>query len=242
MAWWNNPWEYSHQFVMSLSSMMDYSFGTTGWSYRRHGTNKELEQVQNRHLSMASCLKRERLSVFWPGKSGDTEHPVLTCATCQSQQGNHPTSLWCRTKFPNSHEKRNPSTDFSSMVQRTLSFWIVTRFISYEELINVLSNKDLSDLKICFSTHGILRAVESDNETYIETHEFQNFRHKFGFDHIRLSPRYRKPNGEAERVVHLVKNLPKKCIAHGGDTQLGLQHLRNIFLRRKTEAPIATVV
>lgn len=101
-------------------------------------------------------------------------------------------------------------------------------FIDYSELRNASSSEVIAALKRWFSTHGIQRILESDNGACFVAREFQDFKRKWGFDHVTSSPRYPKSNGLAERAVQVVKNILKKCTEDGSDVQLALLNLRNV--------------
>jgi len=60
----------------------------------------------------------------------------------------------------------------------------------------------------CLARHGIPLILRSDNGPQfdpLKTREFNDFKIKFGFDHVTLSPHYPKSNGFIEIMMKTVK-------------------------------------
>ena len=65
-------------------------------------------------------------------------------------------------------------------------------------------------MKKIFARHGIPQFVISDNGPQYSSFSFAQFAKSYGFQHCTSSPGYPQANGEAERVVQLVKQLWRK--------------------------------
>ncbi|SCV66296.1 Integrase core domain protein [Anaplasma phagocytophilum] len=189
-----------------------------------------LERVHDGQLGISSCLKRARESIYWPGMSEDIKRLVLSCPICESKQKKPPSEPLMMKEVPKLPWERVAIDLFDFNGKTNIAIVdSYSGFIDYSELRNASSSEVIAALKRWFSTHGIQRILESDNGACFVAREFQDFKRKWGFDHVTSSPRYPKSNGLAERAVQVVKNILKKCTEDGSDVQLALLNLRNEF-------------
>uniref|UniRef100_A0A6B0V714 RNA-directed DNA polymerase n=1 Tax=Ixodes ricinus TaxID=34613 RepID=A0A6B0V714_IXORI len=188
-----------------------------------------LERVHDGQLGISSCLKRARESIYWPGMSEDIKRLVLSCPICESKQKKPPSEPLMMKEVPKLPWERVAIDLFDFNGKTNIAIVeSYSGFIDNSELRNASSSEVIAALKRWFSTHGIQRILESDNGACFVAREFQDFKRKWGFDHVTSSPRYPKSNGLAERAVQVVKNILKKCTEDGSDVQLALLNLRNV--------------
>lgn len=86
----------------------------------------------------------------------------------------------------------------------------------YSKFIEMTKPKDLTSqvtvgvLKEYFSWHGIPAKLVTDCGSQYTSKEFETFAKSYSFEHILVSPKHPKANGEAEAAVKTVKSLWRK--------------------------------
>jgi len=86
----------------------------------------------------------------------------------------------------------------------------------YSKIIEVTKLKDLKSqetievLKEHFSRHGIPAKLVTDCRSQYTSKEFEIFAKSYNFEHVLVSPKHPKANGEAEAAVKTVKSLWRK--------------------------------
>ncbi|XP_037568027.1 uncharacterized protein LOC119448889 [Dermacentor silvarum] len=65
--------------------------------------------------------------------------------------------------------------------------------------------------KSVFTCHEIPGLVRSDYGPQFAAREFSAFPDSYGFRHVTSSPRFPQSNGEVERRLRMVKDLPRKA-------------------------------
>ena len=85
-----------------------------------------------------------------------------------------------------------------------------SRYPEIAKLSSTTSSAVITVLKSVFARHGIPEVVRSDNGPQYSSKEFSQFASSYGFQHITSSPRYPQSNGQAERIVRIVKKMLKQ--------------------------------
>lgn len=80
--------------------------------------------------------------------------------------------------------------------------------------------------KSIFARHGIPHIVVSDNGPCFNSKEWQTFAAQYDFQHVMSSPHYAQSNGQAEKGVHVLKQLLKKAAETDSDPYLALLSYR----------------
>lgn len=110
-------------------------------------------------------------------------------------------------------------------------------------------------MKTTFATHGIPERLIADNMPFASA-EFREFAKSWNFEINTSSPRNPQSNGMAEKAVHIVKQMIKKCKHDKKDMDLALLAYRNtpvaglpyspaqllINRQQRTNLPITTVL
>lgn len=84
----------------------------------------------------------------------------------------------------------------------------------------------ITHTKSTFARHGIPNVVVSDNGPCFSSRELRKFAQEFEFCHVTSSPHYAKSNGQAEKGVHILKQLLKKAADSRSDPYLALLRYR----------------
>nr|AAI24691.1 Zgc:153522 [Danio rerio] len=99
-------------------------------------------------------------------------------------------------------------------------------------LTNLTSTCVITHAKSIFARHGIPQIVVSDNGPCFNCKEWQKFAAQYDFKHITSSPHYAQSNGQAEKGVHILKQLLKKAADSDSDPYLALLSYRASPLQR----------
>ena len=103
-------------------------------------------------------------------------------------------------------------TDFFEL-DRKHFLVVVDYFSRYPEVVQMNSTTTtctITALKNIFTRHGIPEIVRSDNGPQYSSHEFAAFAKAYQFQHITSSPLFPQSNGQAERMVQIIKKLFRK--------------------------------
>uniref|UniRef100_A0A672HPC8 Integrase catalytic domain-containing protein n=1 Tax=Salarias fasciatus TaxID=181472 RepID=A0A672HPC8_SALFA len=93
-------------------------------------------------------------------------------------------------------------------------------------LTNMSSACVITHAKSIFARHGIPHIVVSDNGPCFSSREWQRFAEQYEFRHVTSSPHYAQSNGQAEKGVHILKQLLKKAADSNSDPYLALLSYR----------------
>jgi hypothetical protein len=190
------------------------------------------EILQLIHASHQGIVKSKRLArdiLFWSGMNKQIEDLVSKCTTCQSMRNALQKEPMLSTEVPNLPWEQVSTDLFEDEGKHYLA--TIDHFSGYLEIDelekDLTSEEVIQKLKKVFATHGIPRAVYSDNGPQYDSREFKKFSKTWGFEHKTYSAVYPQANGMAEKAVQTAKKLVKKTKKEGTDLQLALLDLRN---------------
>ena len=151
--------------------------------------------------------------VWWPNIDNAIENTVSTCDICQSMR-NEPaktshTHLWT---YP-SHAWSRIHVDFAGPISNQMYFVIVGVYSKYTEFIKMSSTTSeatINVLRCVFSRFGYPETLVSDNGPQFSSSNFSKFCIDNGINHVTSSVRKPSTNGQAERVVQVLKSAAKQ--------------------------------
>ncbi|KAI5621586.1 hypothetical protein C0J50_18855 [Silurus asotus] len=181
-----------------------------------------LGKLHEGHLGITKCRERAKQSVWWSGLSKDLTKIIGNCDTCAREKINFKETLM-PTDFPT----RPWSMVGADLFQKDNKHYLVivdyfSRFFEVSKLSSTTAEAVIEHFKSIFARHGIPEVVRSDNGPQFASECFRAFARGWGFDHVTSSPHFPQSNGEAERAVRTIKNLPKKS----ADSYLALMAYR----------------
>lgn len=186
-----------------------------------------LSRIHEGHLGMEKCKRRARESVYWPGINKDIETLVSGCGTCQKhrcKQSKEPmlisemsVSPWYKVGMDLFHFR---GKNYLVMVD------YFSNFPEMALLTNTSSTCVITHAKSIFARHGIPHIVVSDNGPCFSSSEWGNFADRYEFCHVTSSPHYAQSNGQAEKGVHILKQLLRKAADSDSDPYLALLSYR----------------
>lgn len=165
--------------------------------------------------------------MYWPGLNKDIETLVGKCETCQNHRSKQckepmvipemPTYPWQKVGMDLFHLK---GKDYLVIMD------YFSNFPEMALLSNITSASVITHTKSIFARHGIPHIVVSDNGPCFSSREWQKFVEQYDFCHVTSSPHFAQSNGQAEKGVHILKQLLKKAADSNSDPYLALLSYR----------------
>ena len=85
-----------------------------------------------------------------------------------------------------------------------------SKYIGVTKLKDLTIEETIEALKKHFSRHGIPAKIVTDRDVQYTSKEFETFAQGYSFEHVLVSPKHPRANGEAEAAVKTVKSLLRK--------------------------------
>lgn len=154
-----------------------------------------------------------RSYVWWPNIDSHIEQTVSSCSTCQSMRSAPPTAQIHPWIFPSRPWSRI-HVDFAGPISGSMYMVVVDAYSKFPEVVkmtNTTVGTTITALRDIFSRHGLPEILVSDNGPQFTAREFAKFCANNGILH-RTSAAYKpSTNGQAERVVQILKSAIKQA-------------------------------
>ena len=187
-------------------------------------------RIHSSHQGVASCLRKAKDIVFWPGMSAEIKALVERSSLCDEFQAKNASQPMQSHQIPNCPWSKI-ATDLFTLNSKNYITVVdhFSDFIEASKLQDTTSTSVTKALKDHFfkSRHGIPDTVVSDNGSQFSSQEFHEFSLSWELNHVTSSPHYPKSNGKAESSVKIVKQLFKKAERDRKDPWLALLDYRN---------------
>ena len=172
-----------------------------------------LSELHETHPGMSKMKMLARSYVWWSGMDREIEEKVSNCNICQMMRNDPPTSQVHPWIFPNKPWSRL-HIDYAGPVGGNMYLVVVDAYSKYPEVVKMSSTTSeatIRALREMFSRHGLPEVLVSDNGPQFVSGEFEEFCKANGIAH-RTSAIYKPAtNGQAERVVQILKNALKQA-------------------------------
>jgi transposase InsO family protein len=166
-----------------------------------------LNELHNTHLGITKMKMLARGYVWWPQLDKHIEQLVSSCDICQELRAEpkkaqvhpwiYPSSPWSRVHI-----------DYAGPVKNAMHLVIVDAYSKFPEIVQMSSTTSqatIQALREVFSRYGLPEILVSDNGPQFVSRELENFCSQNGILH-RTSAAYKPAtNGQAERVVQILK-------------------------------------
>ena len=196
--------------------------------------NEVLAELHETHPGMTRMKGLSRSYVWWPKIDSDIEKTVSTCLVCQkirSEPVQAPVHPWT---FPSKPWSRI-HIDFAGPISGTTYLVVVDAYSKFPEVVKMTSTTStatVNALRDIFSRYGLPEIMVSDNGPQFIASEFQQFCRKNGIMH-RTSAAYKpSTNGQAERVVQILKSAIAQARVTKQDVNVVLA--RSLLVYRNT--------
>ena len=172
-----------------------------------------LTELHSTHPGIVKMKLLARSYVWWPNLDGQIEQMVAQCSLCQEMRSDPPTAQvhpWC---FPSRPWSRI-HLDYAGPIDGHMYLVLVDAFSKYPEITKMSSTTSaatVNALRDIFSRQGLPELIVSDNGPQFVSKEFESFCQQNGIMH-RTSAVYKpSSNGQAERVVQILKSAAKQA-------------------------------
>ena len=174
---------------------------------------KVLQELHDTHPGMSRMKALARSYVWWPNIDSHIERTVSSCSTCQSMRSAPPTAQIHPWIFPARPWSRI-HVDFAGPISGCMYMVVVDAYSKFPEVVkmtNTTAQTTITALRDIFSRHGLPEILVSDNGAQFTAREFEQFCSNNGILH-RTSAAYKpSTNGQAERVVQILKTAIKQA-------------------------------
>ena len=193
-----------------------------------------LKEVHETHPGMTRMKSIARSYVWWPKIDSDIESTVRSCHTCQVTRANPPEAPvhpWC---YPTGPWQRL-HIDFKGPVLGRTYLVVVDAYSKYPEIVNMSSTTATTTIKVLreiFSRHGLPETIVSDNGPQFASQEFHKFCTMNGIVHRKSAPYKPSTNGQAERIVQVLKSAITQATVSGEDIDIAVA--RHMLVYRNT--------
>ena len=190
-----------------------------------------LRELHDTHPGMTRMKSIARSYVWWPNIDSDIENTVQSCYTCQLTRANPPEAPvhpWC---YPSGPWQRL-HIDFKGPVSGRTYLVVVDAYSKYPEVVNMSSTTAIETVKVLreiFSRHGLPEMIVSDNGPQFISDEFPKFCDMNGICHRRSAPYKPSTNGQAERIVQVLKSAIAQAKVSGEDIDIAISKYMLIY-------------
>ena len=186
------------------------------------------EMLHTSHLGVESTLRRARECMYWPGMNSDIKIYISACDACRTyERQNQKETLQSHDVPDRPWEKIGVDLFELDKKHYLITVDYFSNFWEIDRLHELTAPMVIKKLKGHFARYGIPNTVITDNGPQFTSEEFVNFRRKWDFDHLTISPRHSQSNGKAESAVKAAKRMLKKCKKSHTDPYAALMEIRN---------------
>ncbi|XP_053691322.1 uncharacterized protein K02A2.6-like [Sabethes cyaneus] len=201
-----------------------------------------LRLMHSNHEGIVKMKKIARRAVYWQGMNGDIEEFVKTCNSCAKMgviPNPHTEGSWLPTTRPFSRIH----ADFFYFRGKTFllvidsySKWLEVEIMYHGTTAKMVNRKFAS----IFARFGLPDVVVTDGGPPFSSREFVNFLERQGIKVFKSPPYNPQSNGQAERLVRVVKDVLKKFILDTQTKSLDIEDQLNLFLMNHRNGSLGT--
>ena len=148
------------------------------------------EKIHKTHFGAGSCIRRAKVSLFWPGMTSDIKNKCMSCSVCAQYASQAPKEPML------SHDIEDHPW---SLVSQDILMWegkwhLVTTchysdWVEIDILSNTLTATVMEFTKAHFARFGIPDRLVTDNGPQFISTEYKQFATDYGFEHVTSSPK-----------------------------------------------------
>ena len=172
-----------------------------------------LQELHETHPGMSRMKAIARSFVWWPNIDMDIQKKVADCSVCQAMQSAPARASVHPWSFPSKPWSR-VHVDYAGPVNGSMYLVVVCAYSKYPEIIKMKSTTSaatIAALRELFSRHGLCEVLVSDNGPQFVSQEFETFCMNNGILHKTSAVYKPATNGQAERVVRILKTAVKQA-------------------------------
>lgn len=191
-----------------------------------------LKLLHSNHNGVVKMKQTARRCVFWLGMNGDLENYVKHCQSCL-KTAIHP-KIICNTSWtPTTRPFSRIHADFFFFESKTyllvvdsFSKWLEIEIMKY----GTDASKVIKKFTTIFARFGIPDVLVTDGGPPFNSNQFCSFMKRQGIRVMKSPPYNPSSNGQAERMVRVVKEVLKRFILDPQTRSLDIEDRINLFL------------
>ena len=193
-----------------------------------------LEKIHKTHFGVGSCIRRAKVSLFWPGMTSDIKNKCTSCPLCAQYASQAPKEPMLSHDIPD-----RPWSVVSQDILMWEGKWHLVTTCHYSDWVeidvlpNTLTATVVQLTKAHFARFGIPERLITDNGPQFISSEYKQFASEYAFEHVTSSPYWPQGNGKAEAAVKIVKRMYQK----NKDIHLALLDYRNTPQQGQEHSP-----
>jgi hypothetical protein len=176
-----------------------------------------IDLAHESHQGLVKTKALLRTKVWFPQMDKLIESKISGCISCQATSSLPPPPPVTMRTLPDG-PWQNVSADFYGPIGSEYLLVVIDDYTRYPvvEIVSTTSAKCIiPKLHQIFATFGIPRLFTSDNGPPFNSTEFAQFANHCGFRHHRVTPRWPRANGEAERFMQNIKKATQTALIDG---------------------------
>lgn len=197
-----------------------------------------LKELHETHPGMSRMKAIARSYVWWPNLDKCIEQTVSSCSVCLQTKPDPPKTPVHPWIFPQRAWSR-VHIDYAGPVQGKMYLVLVDAYSKYPEVVHMNSTTSTATIKALreiFCRFGLPELLVSDNGPQFKSAEFETFCKNNGIEHRTSAVFHPATNGQAERVVQILKGIIKKAIVSKSNVEDSI----NCALLRYRNTPHST--
>lgn len=186
-----------------------------------------LLRLHEGHFGIVKTLEFARSCVFWPGMTNDIKRVIDQCAICAQFQISNKKEPEIQHEIPLIPWYKVGMDFFyfnGCNFVEVIDYY--SKYIEVQKVTDLKATSVIPAIKSIFARHGIPNLVVSDGGPPFNSYQFKEFASDWKFQHIKVSAKYPKSNGMAERGIQSVKQIFRKTLAESRDPYLALLNYR----------------
>ena len=148
-----------------------------------------LNKIHKTHFGTGLCIRRAKVSLFWPGMTSDIKHKCMSCLVCTQYASQAPKEPMLNHDIPHC-----PWSFVSQDILMWEGKWLLVTTCHYSDWVeidilpNTLTATVVEFTKPHFARFGIPDHLVTDNGPQFISNEYKQFVDECGFEHVTSSP------------------------------------------------------
>ena len=172
-----------------------------------------LEELHCTHPGMTRMKELARSYIWWPNLNVQIEQQVSKCETCQAMRKEPPKAQIHPWSYPAKAWSR-VHIDYAGPVNNAMYLVIVDAYSKFPEVVKMSTTTSIATIQVLreiFARYGLPEILVSDNGPQFKSVEFEQFCVNNGILHTTSAIYKPATNGQAERVVQILKAAIKRA-------------------------------
>ncbi|XP_055596035.1 uncharacterized protein K02A2.6-like isoform X2 [Uranotaenia lowii] len=193
---------------------------------------KVLHMLHKNHGGMIKMKQLARRTVYWPGINPDIEDFVKSCNICtrmENVKNPKEKSSWIPTVRPFSRihaDFFHYNGNVFLLIIDSHTKWLEVEHMRYGTTAKTVIKKFIT----MFARFGLPDVVVTDGGPPFNSYEFTDFLKRQGIHVLKSPPYHPSSNGQAERLVRVVKDVLKKFLLDDETKSLDIDDRLSLFL------------